>query len=90
VWIDELVVKPDREEHIARHGISLEEVDRVVFGPSLVLRARDGRYYVIGQTESGRYLSIYVGPRGGGVFGLITAREADDAERRLYRRHRRS
>jgi hypothetical protein len=30
-----------------------------------------------------------VAPRGGGVFGLVTARDADDAERRLYLRHRR-
>ncbi len=53
-----------------------------------VRRTRQQRLRLIGQTAAGRYLTIFLGPRGGGVFGLITARDATDAERRVYQEHR--
>jgi uncharacterized DUF497 family protein len=87
--IYELVIEPDREEHIAQHHVTVEEVQEVVFGAPFVRRARDGRYHLIGQTQAGRYLTVFVGPRGGGVFGLITARDADSAERRRFQTQRR-
>ena len=85
--IYKLIVEPGREEHIASHNVAVEEVHEVVFGTPLVLRARQGRYHLIGQTEAGRYLSVYVAPRGRGIYGLVTARDADSAERRLYQKH---
>jgi len=88
VTIYELIIEPGREEHIARHGVTVEEVQDVVFGTPLVLRARQRRYHLIGQTQAGRYLAVYLGPRGHGVYGLITARDADEAEQRLYQRQR--
>ena len=47
------VYELDREGHIARHGVRLEEVDDVVFGDPLVLRTPEGRYNLIGQTAAG-------------------------------------
>ena len=82
-------MESDREEHIARHGVSIEEVEDVVFGTPLILQAREGRYHLIGQTTSGRYLAVYLSSRERGVYGLVTAREADDWERRLHRKNRR-
>ncbi len=82
--IYELVIEPGREEHIARHQVSVEEV---IFGVPFMRKARLGRYHIIGQTEAGRYLAVFVAPRGRGVYGLVTARDADDAERRAYLRH---
>lgn len=85
--IYELVIEPGREEHIALHQVSIAEVEEVIFGAPFIRKARQGRYHIIGQTEAGRYLTVFVAPRGRGVYGLVTARDADDAERRAYRRH---
>ena len=86
--IYELVVEPERVDHIARHHVSVEEVEEVIFGMPFIRKAREGRYHIIGQTDDGRYLTVFVAPRGSGIYGLVTARDADDAERRAYLRHR--
>ena len=85
--IYELIVEPGREEHIARHGVSVAEVEEVVFGAPLVNRVRERRYGLIGPTEAGRYLTVILAPRG--VYGLVTAREATQAERRRYQQYTR-
>jgi len=85
VRIYELIIEPGREEHIARYQVSVEEV---IFGVPFIRKARQGRYHIIGQTQAGRYLTVFVAPRGNGIYGLVTARNADDAERRAYLRHR--
>jgi len=87
VRIYELVIEPGREEHIAHHQVSVEEVEEIIFGVPFIRKARLGRYHIIGQTEAGRYLTIFVAPRGRGVYGLVTARDADDAERRAFLRY---
>jgi hypothetical protein len=58
------------------------EVDDVCESTRLVLRGRDGSYAIYGQTASGRYLVLFIYPRGGGVFSLARARDVDHAERR--------
>ncbi len=62
--IDFLLWPQDRVEHIARHGISPDEVEEVCFGYPYVQRAKsEGKnpvYYVRGQTEAGRYLLCVV------------------------------
>jgi hypothetical protein len=65
----------------------VEEAEEVAFGEHLALRSRQRRYALVGQTVAGRYLKVIVAPRGGGVYGLVTALDASEAERRLYRRH---
>jgi uncharacterized DUF497 family protein len=85
VRIYELVIEPGREEHISYHRVRVSEVEEVAFGRHSTFRARQGYYGLVGQTNGGRYLTVVVAPRGGGVYGLVTARDADDAERRLYR-----
>lgn len=84
--IYELIVEPGREEHIARHHVSVAEVEEVVFGTPFIRKTRQGRYAIIGRTQAGRYLTVFVAPREKGVYGLVTARDADDAERRAYHR----
>lgn len=87
--IYDLIIEPGREEHIARHRVSVEEAEEVVFGDHVVFRTGQGRCGLIGQTAAGRYLTIIVAPRmEQGVYGLVTAREAGTADRRLYRRRR--
>ncbi|TAK34302.1 MAG: BrnT family toxin [Chloroflexota bacterium] len=87
--IYELVIEPDREDHIARHGVVVAEVEDITSGNPFISRTRQRYHRLIGQTAAGRYLTVIVGFRGDGVYGLVTAREADQAERRLYQRHRR-
>jgi uncharacterized DUF497 family protein len=85
----ELIVEPGRDEHIARYQVTVQEAEEVVFGSPAIHRTRDDRYRLVGQTAAGRYLTVIVAPRGQGVYGLVTAREATEAERRQYRTQRR-
>ena len=80
LWDDEAV------EHIDRHNVTPVEVEDVVYGGrSLILRTRQDRYMVYGQTNSGRYLKVVIEPLGRGRFYPITAYEMDDTDRQLYR-----
>jgi uncharacterized DUF497 family protein len=81
-----------RIDHIAQHGVTPEEVEEVCFGKAFVQRAKsEGSnpiYYVLGQTEAGRYLFCVVirFPDGRGY--PITARPMTDKERRRYNQWR--
>ena len=90
MWIYDLVIEEDREDHIARHDVVAEETKEVVFGVAYVQRERHGYYRFTGQTLAGRYLSVFVAPIEPGIFALVTARDATDAERRQFNAHRRS
>jgi hypothetical protein len=88
VRIAEIVWNEDRIEHIALHAVTPEEFEEVCFGRSLVLRARsEGRnpvYFVLGQTEAGRYLSCVVIAFPGELGYPVTARDMTDREKRRY------
>lgn len=87
--IYDLVVEEGRKDHITRLGVDLAEVRVVVFGAAIPRRTRQGRIVLTGQTLGGRYLTVVVIHRGDGVYALITARDANDHERRAFRAHRR-
>jgi hypothetical protein len=76
--IYELIWPKDRIDHIACHGITPEEVEESCFGVAFVQRAKsEGEnpvYYVLGQTESGRYLFCVVIQLPDGKGYPITAR----------------
>jgi uncharacterized DUF497 family protein len=74
------------EEHIARHGVEPHEVEEVARKTFHFTKARGGRYRVIGQTDGGRFLTVVVAPRRDGTYYVVTARDADEIERRAYRR----
>ena len=88
--IDAFFWPEERIEHIARHGVTPEEVEEVCFGKCLVQRAKsEGEnpvYYVLGQTEAGRTLFCVVirFPDGNGY--PVTAREMTAKEKRRYRK----
>ena len=83
--IREFVWSSDRIEHIARHGVTQEEVEQVCFGRSFVLRTKaSGKnpvYHVLGQTEAGRYLFCVVIQFPGAKGYLVTARTMTDKEK---------
>lgn len=76
-------------EHIAEHDVEPEEAEEAVLDPKRVSRtayAREGerRYAVLGVTEDGRRLFV-VFTRRGLAIRVISARDATDAEKRIYR-----
>ncbi|HEY7064985.1 MAG TPA: BrnT family toxin [Chloroflexota bacterium] len=86
VYIRDVIVTPEQAEHIwEKHRVTPEEVDEVCFAEPWSLRGRDGSYACFGETEAGRYLVVFLYPRGRGVFAVATARDMTDAERRRYR-----
>ena len=86
VRIHRLIWDDWNEEHVARHGIDQDEVEKVSRNDPYITRARDNPHRIIGQTDAGRFVTAYVAPRLPGVFYVVTAREATAGERRTFRR----
>ena len=84
IYIRELLWNDWNIEHIARHNVSLHEVENVCYSNPFVTRARNKTLRSIGQTHSGRFLAIFLAPRGKGSYFVVTAREATEAERRRF------
>lgn len=84
--IDELVWDEENERHIARHGVLPDEVEEVCFGRHYAWRQGQRRYIVLGQTEAGRYLTVFLDRLFGYRFRPVTARNMTQRERRLYQR----
>ncbi len=90
--IHEFVWPEDRIEHIARHGVTPEEVEEACFGHALVQRAKSQGenpvFYVLGKTNVGRHLFCVVIQFPDGKAYPITARPMTDKEKRRYRQWR--
>lgn len=88
VIIRELIWSEDRVDHIAAHDIEPEEVEEACFGQALILRARSPGvnpvYYVLGQTETGRYLFCVVIQFPDGKGYPVTARAMTVKEKRRF------
>lgn len=70
-------------EHISRHYVEPEEVEEVCEGRNLLNKSKNETYRVIGQTESGRYLTVFVARKDKGHYP-VTARDSTKQERRVY------
>lgn len=90
--IREILWPRDRVEHVAKHGVRPEEVNEICFGDALIQRAKsygeNPVYYILGQTDAGRYLFVIViqFPDGNGY--PVTARPMTDKERRRFKQWR--
>lgn len=73
------------EEHVARHGITPQEIEEVFRDRVYIKHSRSGRYYVAGRSGTGRQLILIV-EKAGSAIRVITARDMDRQERRLYRK----
>lgn len=73
--------------HIARHHVKPEEVEEICLGKQIVIN-KSGflKVRVIGQTDVGRYLTIFLANRGGGSYYPISARDCAPKEKKLYKR----
>jgi len=82
----ELVWDDENEEHIARHRVSIWEVESLLSHHCHFRRHR-GRFLGYGQTADGRYLMVVLEALGMGTWRPVTARDMTQTERRLLQRH---
>ena len=74
-------------EHIANHSVSPDEVEEVTFDDEPYIRkGRQDRRYLYGQTIGGRYLFVVYILLPIKEAKVITARDMDEKEKRLYLR----
>jgi uncharacterized DUF497 family protein len=72
--------------HIERHEFTPDEVEEVFAGDHKVRRTREKRYIALGKTLDGRLAFVVFRRSPGGLVRVITARDMDASERRLFRR----
>ena len=81
VWNDKNI------EHIGNHDVSPDEAEEIFVSKYFLLKTRQGRYMAFGKTFAGRYLIVVFefleGARG---IQVITARDMNEKEKKLYRR----
>ena len=72
-------------DHIARHGVTMDEVDEACHGEGSVRETYEGRLMIISPTQGGRLLAIVLAPKGAeGMYYPITAWPASGKIRRIY------
>ncbi len=71
---------------IERHQFSPDEVEQVFAGDYKVRRARQKLYIALGETLDGRLAFVVFRGLSGGLIRVITARDMENSERRLFRR----
>ena len=75
----------DNLAHISNHGVTPEEIEEIAFeGTPYIRKGREGRRYLYGKTFVGRYLFVVYVPVAKGKVRVITARDMDAREKRLY------
>ncbi len=84
--IRRLVWDPWNVAHIARHGVTPEEVEEVCHGEPVVQVGKKGRSLVFGPTLSSRMLTVVLDseslPRG--MYYPVTARPCSRREQAIY------
>jgi len=76
----------DNVFHIERHAFTPEEVEEVFAGSHKVRRTGQMRYIALGETLDGRLAFVVFRRLSGGLVRVITARDMEADERRLFRR----
>ena len=85
VFVRELVWDEWNVSHIARHDVTPGEDEETCQGYAHTISTYRGRLRVIGQTASGRILTVILAPVQVEVYYPVTARPASRRERRIYR-----
>lgn len=87
VWLPEII-----DKLAWKHGLTPEEVEQVLFGDPVVRKVQKGHrkgedlYAALGQSGSGRYLIVYFVYKQTREALVISARDMDNQERKLYGR----
>ena len=72
--------------HIERHEFTPEEVEEVFAGDHKIRRTRQKLYIALGETPDGRLALVVFRRLPKGRVRVITARNMEASERRLFRR----
>jgi len=76
----------ESEDHIARHGVTPDEVEQVInTRPRLVVTGAEEVVYVFGTTDAGRYIMVVLVEAADGRDFVVTARDMTDSERQAFR-----
>jgi uncharacterized DUF497 family protein len=93
VYIDDFIWLPDIIEKLeSKHHVLPEEVEEVFFNRPHFRFVEKGHvagedvYIALGQTDGGRYLSVFFIHKPGNLALVISARDMDAAERKRYGR----
>ena len=91
--IADIIWRPEVIDKLAwKHGVIAEGVDQVLFSQPFFRRLQKGHvpgehlYVGYGQTESGRYLTVFFIYKRSGEALILTARDMENSERRAYER----
>jgi uncharacterized DUF497 family protein len=86
IWLRQYVIKLE-----AKHGVYPEEVREALMGAPRIRRMGKGKshtgedlYVAYGKTDAGRYLTIFFIHKSGNEVLIISARDMDSKERKLY------
>jgi uncharacterized DUF497 family protein len=71
---------------IERHQFTPDEVEEVFAGDYKVRRTRQDLYIALGETLDGQLAFVVFRRLSGGLIRVVTARDMDSGERRLFRR----
>lgn len=89
IWLAQFVEKLER-----KHGVDIEEVEEVFNNRPRIQRIESGDvagehlYRTIGQTNEGRYLTVFFIYKGRGGALVISARDASRRERKSHAKHK--
>lgn len=93
--VKKIIWLPDIENKLLyKHGVLAEEVEEVLFEDPYVrfvekgYRTGEDVYAAYGQTEEGRYLIVFFILKEGHQALIVSARDMDGKERRLYDRRK--
>jgi len=89
--IERIIWDQETVNHIARHAVSPEEVEEVLFNEDdkpFILKGKQGKYLAYGETQSGRYLLVVWAIHYKKTY-VITARNLTKKEKQFYRRAKR-
>lgn len=85
IVVNRLIWETSNIDHIARHGVTQQQVEEVCHNNPVMLTGHSGRIMVVGLTLNGKAISVVLDPESeSGVWYPVTARSADRKERRYY------
>ncbi len=96
MWIDDCIWLDDIIEKLAsKHNVLTSEIEQVLVDRPHFRYISKGRhtrhedvYAAYGQTDAGRYLTIFFIHKPGNLALIISARDMDTKERKQYGRHK--
>ena len=87
---DALIWDGKNTYHIARHGVTQQEVEDVCESRYIARQGHSGRFIVIGLTSINRMLAVILEASEEEMYYVVTARSAGRRERRIYREETRN